>query len=269
MRRAAHVVLCLLPVVVLPLAGIRGLRVPGLYSTVGALLFAILAAAAGLLARGAGASEHDPRLRLGGILLLVPIALIGLLWVGLGTPWDATVAENRSRYAALLAMSIAVATGFHLLGDALRDSGEKLFAPLAVVFGLLSGSAYVVWTSFQLGDFALHLASGERAPGVASMNNVFDALLFAATALAYLATACLAGALGRAGRLGSVAAHVYLALNLLALCMLLLRGVSFPTPGSGPEAWYMTPGFIVGVPAMPWILPYFLGVTVLRGRRMS
>lgn len=269
MKRAAYVVLCILPFLVLPLAGIRELRVPGLHSALGGLLFAILAVATWFLARSGGAPENDPRLRFGGILLLVPIALIGLLWVGLGTPWDATVAENKSRYAALLAMSIAVAAGFHLLGDALRDSGEKLFAPCAVVLGLLSGSAYVVWTSFQLGDFALNLASGARAPGAAAMNNVFDALLFAAGALAYLATACLAGALGRLGRLGPVASHVYLALNLLALALLLRRGVSFPTPGSGPEAWYMTPGFIVGVPAMPWILPYFLGVRVLWGRERS
>lgn len=264
MKRATYAVLCFLPFVVLPLAGIRDLRASGSFQAIGWLLFATLAGAAWSLRRGA---EPEPRLRVGGLLLLVPIALMASEWVGLGTPWDATPEENRMRYAVLLAMSIAVAAGSYLIADALRDAGEKVFAPLALVLGLLSGSAYVVWTSFQLGDFALRVASGERAPGVAAMNNVFDALLFAASVLAYLATGCLAGALGRLGRLGPVAAHVVLGLNVLACVMLLARGVSFPTPGSGPEAWYMKPGFIVGIPAMPWIMPYFLGVTVLRGAK--
>ncbi|HEX6851893.1 MAG TPA: hypothetical protein VF139_10870 [Candidatus Polarisedimenticolaceae bacterium] len=267
MKRAAYVVLCILPCVVLPLAAIRDLRVSGLSQAIGWLLFATLAAAVWVLSRGRQtAGESDPRLRIGGLLLLVPIALMACEWVGIGTPWDATPEENRMRYAVLLAMAIAVAAGSYVVADALRDAGEKRFAPLALVLGLLSGSAYVVWTSFQLGDFALRIAGGERAPGTAAINNVFDALLFAAGVLAYLATACLACALGRAGRLGPVAAHVYLGLNLLACVMLLARGVSYPTPASGLEAWYTRPGFIAGIPAMPWIMPYFLGVILVRDR---
>jgi hypothetical protein len=88
------------------------------------------------------------------------------------------------RYAVLLAGSVGVTAGFVLLKDALAESGERLFSALALATSVLSGAAYVVWSSFQLGYFALMVAHGEVSPPVASMNNVFDALLFAASALA-------------------------------------------------------------------------------------
>ena len=168
------------------------------------------------------------------------------------------------RYAVLLAGAIGVTVGFHLLKEALSESGERLFSTLALATGILSGSAYVVWTSFQLGDFALRLAKGEGTPAVASMNNVFDALLFAAGVLAYVATAAFAHALARVGWLGQNASRAYVALNLIAVIFLILRGVSFPSPGGDPAPWYTRPGFIVGIPAVPWFMPYFLGVLLLR-----
>jgi hypothetical protein len=48
------------------------------------------------------------------------------------------------------------------------------------------------------------------------------------------------------------------------LTLLMLRGVSFPIPGGDPAPWYTRPGFIVGIPAAPWFMPYFLGVLLLR-----
>jgi hypothetical protein len=168
------------------------------------------------------------------------------------------------RYAVLLAGSIGVTAGFALVKDALAASGERLFSALALATSTLSGAAYVVWSSFQLGYFALVLADGAASPAVASMNNVFDALLFAASALAYVATAALALALGKAGWVGRNAARVYVSLSLIAVTLLFLRGVSFPAPGVDPAPWYTRPGFIVGIPAVPWFMPYFLGVLVLR-----
>jgi hypothetical protein len=266
LRRAGYLILCLVPVLIGPLTGSRAFRIPVVYEALGVLLFGAIAAATWWLARPQVGSRDDlaPLLRLAGALLLSPTALIALLWVGLATPWDATPSENKMRYAVLLAGSIGVTAGFVLLKEALADSGERLFSALAVGTSLLSGAAYVVWTSFQLGYFALRLAKGEIPSAVASMNDVFDALLFAASALAYVATAALALALGRAGWVGKNASRVYLALNLIAVALLFLRGVSFPVPGADPAPWYTRPGFIVGIPAVPWFMPYFLGVLVLR-----
>lgn len=264
-RRTGYVALCVAPALIAPVAGARPLRVPILHESLGLLLFGLMAVASWLLVRPTpeGRSPVDGRLRGAGMLLLAPWALIALFWVGLGTPWDATPIENRMRYAVLLAGATGVTAGCVLLSGALEESGERVYSALALAMSVLSGAAYVVWTSFQLGDFALRIATGALDPAVASMNNVFDALLFAGSALAYVATAALAQALGRAGWLGPTATRTYVGLNVLALTLLLLRGVSFPVPGGDPAPWYTRPGFIVGVPAMPWLMPYFLGALVL------
>ena len=266
LRRSGYLILCAMPLLVGPLTGSRALRVPVVHEVLGLLLFGVIVVAGWWATRPGGGSRwrSEALLRTAGALLLTPIALIALLWVGLATPWDATTSENEMRYALLLACSIAVTLGFALLKEALAESGERLFSSLALALGLLSGATYVVWTSFQLGDFALRLATGETSAAVIAINNVFDALLLAASVLAYGATACVAHALARAGWLGRGAARVYVALSLLALVFLLLRGVSYPSPGADPDPWYTRPGFIVGIPAVPWFMPYYLGVLLLR-----
>ena len=145
------------------------------------------------LARPRVESRGDPRViasDLRGRSCLAPTALIALLWVGLATPLGRDfLFENKMRYAVLLAGSIGITVGFLLLKEPLGESGERLFSTLALATSFISGTAYVVWTSFQLGDFALRLAKGEASPAIVSINNVFDALLFAASALAYVSTA--------------------------------------------------------------------------------
>ncbi len=266
MRRASYLILCTIPLLIVPLIGSRALRIPVVYELLGILLFGIVAISTWCLARPAVGThgEREPLLCPAGALLLTPIALIALLWVGLATPWDATLSENKMRYAVLLAGSVGVTAGFFLLKEALAESGEHRFSTLALAAGSLSGATYVVWSSFQLGDFALRLATGTADPAVTAMNNVFDALLFSASALAYVATAAFAHALCRVSWLGRNASRAYVALNLIALTFLVLRGVSFPSPGDDPAPWFTRPGFVVGIPAIPWFMPYFLGVVLLR-----
>ena len=90
--------------------------------------------------------------------MLVPFALIGLFFVGLGTPVESTPAENEMHYSVLLAGTIAITTGFVLLKDALAAAGETLYSTLGFAFALLSGAAYLVWNSFQLGYWVMRVA---------------------------------------------------------------------------------------------------------------
>ena len=266
LRSASYIALCSSPWLIAVLVGIRSLRIPVVHELVGGLLFAGMALCAWWLSRAVSgsAAKGDSRIRLAGMLLLVPFALMGLLWVGLGTPWDATPPENELRYAVLLSASIAITAAFLLLSEALCDAGERLCSKLGLAASLLSGAAFVVWNSFQLGYFAMLVAQGQVSAAMTAMNNVFDALLFAAGALAYAATAAFASSMGKLGWLGRWASLAYVLLNILALTFLMLRGVSFPIPAASPEPWYTRPGFIVGVPAIPWIMPFLLGVVLLR-----
>ena len=52
--------------------------------------------------------------------------------------------------------------------------------------------------------------------------------------------------------------------NAIALLFLVMRGLSFPNHTAVSTPWYTSPGFIAGIPAVPWIMPFLLGVVLLR-----
>jgi hypothetical protein len=171
------------------------------------------------------------------------------------------------RYAVLLADSVAVTLGVVLLTDALADLGERVYARVGFALGLLAGGGYLVWTAFQLGVYVLRIQSGAPLPALQPVGDVLDVLLFAVGALTYLATASVAMSFGRVGWLGRRATAAYLTVSLVALGCLVVRGLSFPDPRAGSTPWYLAPGFVVGIPAIPWLMPALLGAVALgRGR---
>lgn len=263
--RWSYVFLCAMPFLAAGLMA-RPLRISGWYQTIGAVHFLIIALAArnvGFRALHAG-SDAQKRLALSGALLLLPFSLVALLWVGLASPWEATPAENRMRYLVLLGGSVAVGSAFVLLWEALRQTGAQLYSTLGLAGNLLAAAAYVVWNSMQIGLYVDKLRDGQVSTAVIEMSNLFDILLFAACALTYLSVAAFATAMGRACWLGRRATSVYVAINLIAFALLCTRGLAFPVPTGHAELWYTQPGFIVGIPAVPWIMPALLGVILLR-----
>lgn len=258
--------LCAAPFVAATLAAIRPLRIPGLHLAIGVVLFAAIAAVA-WLAGGRALCGDAPERRtsaLAGILLTVPFALVALFWVGLGTPWEATVAENYMRYFVLLSMSVAVTAGLVTFAETLRRSGERAYSTLGAALALLAGAGYLVWLAFQIGLYAAKLRTGIVDPALAAMSPVFDILLFAAGLLTYLATAAFAIASGRERFLGRLASRTYLTVSLVLALFLVLRGAAFVTPGELSAPWYASPGFVAGIPAIPWLMPALLGAVLLR-----
>lgn len=265
-RRVSYVALCLVPFLAIPVAGVRSLRIPGAYQTIGGSLFAAIVVAAWFL--GARASKTGPGLRqqqaLAGALLLVPFALVSLLWVGLAPPWEATPTENRMRYLVLLVNSIAVTGGFVVLREVLHEAGERVYSTLGFAANMLAGAAYLIWTCFALGAYVVKVRTGQTPPAVTAMGDVYDILLFIACVLTYFTTAAFAASLGRARWISRMATRAYVIVNFIALLFIVLRGLSYPDPTTSAEPWYMSPGFIAGIPAVPWIMPFLLGVVLLR-----
>jgi hypothetical protein len=264
--RLSYAFLCATPFVAIVAAAVRALRVPGLYQAIGGLLFAAIATAAWSLGARAmsGAHEGRQRLALAGGLLVMPFALVSLLWVGLATPWDATPAENVMRYFVLLAMSIAVAAGFVVLQHALSDAGERLYSTVGFAANMLAGGGYLVWTSVMLGYWAMRTHDTARSATIIPLVDAFDVLLFVASILTYAATAAFAASLRRAQWIRRGAARVYVTVNVMALLLLAVRGLSFPDPTASSTPWYFSAGFIIGIPAVPWIMPALLGAALLR-----
>jgi hypothetical protein len=266
MRRVSYVFLCLVPFLAIPVIAIHALRVSGIYQTIGGILFVAILGAAWHVARHpiSSGSESRQRQAIAGALLLVPYTDMSLLWVGLATPWDSTPLENRMRYLVLLVSSIAITGGFVVLREALQEAGERLYSTLGSAANLLAGTAYLIWLCFMLGAFVVRVNAGQTPAAVSAMNDVNDVLLFVASALTYIATVAFAAAMARAGWLGRGARYAYVIASSAALLFLMLRGMSYPDPTASATPWYARPGFIAGVPAIPWVMPFLLGAVVLR-----
>lgn len=264
-RRISYIFLCTLPFLFLVVGGARALRIPGVYQVIGGVLFAVTVTAAWILgARVIGSSAVGRRrLALAGALLVVPFAIMSLLWVGIGAPFQSTPTENRMRFLVLLANSIVVAGAFVALKEELRDAGERFYSTLGFAASIPAGTAYLVCMSFLVGSYVAGLRDGQ-APPMGLLSDVFDVLEFVACVLTYLATAAFAASLGQARWLGRGAARAYVIASMVLLLLLMTRGLSYPEVSGDTAPWYVRPGLIAGIPAIPWIMPCLLGVVLLR-----
>src|SRR5712692_1986705 len=263
-RRVSYVFLCIVPFLSFVVVGVRALRVPGVYQAIGVTYFAAIAIAVWALSAGAIRADVQGRrlLRLAGTLLITPFALVALLWVGIGGPWQATAAENQMRYLVLIVMATAIAGGFVVFREALSEAGERFYATLGFAAIMLSGPLYLIWNIFAFAAFFGKEHAGEVPAAIVSLRDMMDLLLFVAGFLTYLATAAFAASLGRVQWLGRGAACAFMIVNAVALLFLVMRGVQYPDGRATP--WYTSPGFIVGIPAVPFIMPFLLGVVLLR-----
>lgn len=265
-RRVSYVFLCLVPFLNFVVVGVRALRVPGVYQVAGVAYFAAIALAAWTLgARAIRADAQDRRLLgLAGTLLITSFALVSLLWVGLGGPWQATAAENQMRYLVLIVMATAIVGGFVVLREALREAGERFHATLGFAAIMLSGPLYLVWNTFAFATFFGKEHIGEVPPALIQLGDTTDVLLFVAAFLTYLATLAFAASLGRVQWLGRGATRAFMIVNGIALLFLVIRGLHYPDPRALSTPWYTNLGFVVGIPAVPFIMPFLLGVVLLR-----
>jgi hypothetical protein len=265
-RRVSYVFLCIVPFLSFVVGAVRAFRVPGIYQTVGIVYFAAIAIAAWTLSAGAIRAGVQGRRLLGlaGILLVTPFALVALLWVGLGPPFQANAAENQMRYLVLIVMATAIAGGFVVLREALSEAGERFYATLGFAAIILSGPLYLIFDTFGFGAAFGKEHAGEVPAAIVSLGDTIGLVLFVAGFLTYLATAAFAASLGRVQWLGRGATRAFMIVNGVALLFLVIRGVQFPGPKSLSAPWYTSPGFVVGIPAVPFIMPFLFGVVLLR-----
>lgn len=265
-RRVSYVFLCIVPFLNFVVVGVRAFRVPGVYQAVGGAYFAAIAIAAWTLgARAIRADAQDRRLLgLAGTLLVASFALVALLWVGLGAPWQANAAENQMRYLVLIFMATAIAGGCLVLREALSEAGERFYATLGFAAIMLSGPLYLIWNTFAFGAFFGKEHAGEVPAAIVSLRDTLDVLLDLGAVLTYLATAAFAASLGRVKWLGRRATRAFIIVSFVALLFLMIRGLQYPDPRALSTPWYTNPGFVVGIPAVPFIMPFLFGVVLLR-----
>jgi len=263
LERAGYVFLCILPFLNLAVAGARALR-PA-HWVVGSILFLAIAAAvwsAGARALGPG-RRGSGQLALAGVLLILPFAVISLLWVGIGAPFQATLPENQMRFVVLVADSILVTCGFVVLSGALRDAGERLFSTFGLAAGVSAGTAYFICLNISLAQVAM-LLRGDKTPLPRIVSNFYDAVEFFACLMTYLTIAVFASSLGRSRLLGRGAAVAYATASAVLMLLLIVRGFEYPEISGRTAPWYTQPGVIAGIPAIPWLMPTLMGALLLR-----
>jgi len=265
LRRIGYAFLCVLPFLDLAVCAARPLRIPGVYQVLGIVLFAaVVMAAWSVGVRVIGTKDARARkLALAGALLILPWALIALLWVGLGAPFQATLQENSMRFLVLVWSSILVTSAFGVLQVALFDGGERFDSPIAFAAALVAGASYLVCLNMSLARVGMALG-GDETPPPAILGYLYSALEFLACIMTYVTTAGFAIALGRARLLGRGATLAYATVSAILVLLLVMRGLNFPEISGNTAPLYTRPGVIAGIPAIPWIMPCLLGAVLLR-----
>jgi len=240
---------------------------------VGALLLAS-AASAGFAAARALAGERGgdaPRLRaVAAVLLVAPFALFSLL-LGIGPPRVQPASDNDLRFLLLAIDAMLVGGGLMVLKEALAAAGERAYACIGLAAIVLASPLYVAFGLIQHIDYVaveLGYSWAGTVDGTARELTPLDAFSIAALyfgcALTYIATASFAQALSRAGWLGRGAATAVQVASGLGLAFLVSRGFAYPSPHAAFSHWYTVPGFIAGIPAVPWMPLCAIGVLLLR-----
>lgn len=264
-RRFAYALLRVLPILAVMLASMRQLRIHGFYLILGGALFALIVAAAWIVGAHAlkSANVGARQLALAGTLLLAPWALIALLWVGIGAPFQATVAENHSRFLVLISNSLLVTTGFIVLHGSLTERGEHFWSTLGFATSLHAGIAYLICLSLSAAQTAMAL-HGDRAPLPSILDNFYNIIEFVACTLTYTSTAVFAIALCSSRVLGRGPARAYAIVSAIFVLLLVMRGIAYPEISGQTAPWYTQPGVIAGIPAIPWVIPGMLAAVLLR-----
>lgn len=203
-------------------------------------------------------------------LLVAPFILFGLV-PGVGPPRDQPTQDNELRFLLLAIDPMLVGAGLLLLKEALAGVGERFLASVGLAAIVLATPLYVTFALIQRVDYVAVELNWTWAASVSGQLHELTGLdafsmsaLFFASALTYVATAAFAGSLARVGWLGRGAATTLQLLSGLGLAFLVARGFAFPSLKAAFSHWYTVPGFVAGIPAVPWMPLCAIGVLLLR-----
>ena len=222
-------------------------------------------------ARAIVSAEPPRRLQAAsGALLVAPFALFSLL-AGIGPPHDQPPADNALRFLVLAVGALSTGSGLLALRQALASTGETFWATLGAAAATWATPLYVAFALIQRIDLVAQMSGwswSTAVNGILHELTPLDALsmsaLFLGGLLIYLATALFAAALGNAGWIGRRTAGTLVATSVVGGAFLVARGFAYPGLDAAFSHWYSIPGFIAGIPAVPWMLPCAMGVLLLR-----
>lgn len=206
-------------------------------------------------------------LALAAFFLIVPYIFISM-FAGLGPPpetaneWTNTATEQQVRYFFLVICGIFIAFGFVGLGDRLQADGESFFTRISSTAILIAIPLFIInmlYWGFYLTEYfkVLSLHNTTTNPEwFLPIKHFFGLISVVEVALTYFATFSIVMALKKTGWLKKIPSAFYLFFSSIA-CVIIVLSAFFT------EALRI-PGFAVSIPAFPFLMPYFIGVNILR-----
>lgn len=201
-------------------------------------------------------------------LLLCTPWLLFPVFAGMGPPpvtiagWLNTAAEQQTRYTILIGGGVSALSGTALLKVQLQARGETFYSALA--FAALSIAiplfifnmafwGYYLTAAFR--SFASHAAS-ERPDWYLPVKSLFYVISVVEVILIYLGAILFAASLKITGVISKTAFRWYLVCGLFAILLVLV-------PSSWPQP-LATAGYIVSIPAIPFVMYYLIGLRLLK-----
>jgi len=198
-------------------------------------------------------------------LLLFSPWLLFSIFAGMGPPpstaagWAATATEQQTRYYLLIIGGIIANFGFALLYQKLKNDGEQLYAQLGFSAMSTALPLFIInmafWGSF-LSESSKIFIGTKRPEWYAPIRELFFSVSLVEVSLLYLGTAAFGAALKKSGYLSPRACNTYIIISLAGSFLNLI-------PPASPEP-LATLSYLVAIPAIPFIMPYLIGINLLR-----
>ena len=199
--------------------------------------------------------------------LIIPWILISM-FAGLGPPpdtwseWTVTSKEQQVRYFLLVISGVFIVFGFAGLKDLLQQKGENFYSQLALNAIYIAVPLFTInmlyWGFYLTELFKLQATTNAAhlPEWFLPIRQLFGLVSVTEVALTYLATFLIVLALRNVGLLSKTSSLFYLLFSLLAFMIVILSAFFSNT--------VQTAGFVVSIPAFPFLMPYFIGVNLLR-----
>lgn len=200
--------------------------------------------------------------------LIVPWMFISIFG-GMGAPpfgnpaqWMATSTEQGVRYIILIVAGVLYAFGFGVLREKLKKTQGSFYSQLGFIAIQVAIPLFLIdmtFLSYYVQELYRIMAASplENRPEWASpVANQFRYIPNITSSLIYIATAAFAASLKSAGWFKPGACKSYIVISLLGILLSIL-------PSSLPEP-FITANFIATIPAVPFMMPYLVGINLLR-----
>lgn len=211
--------------------------------------------------------EHSRQVFNGLFLLIVPWILISM-FAGLGPPpeteqgWVDTALEQQIRYFMLVIAGISLVMGFSLLASAQARMKSVTLSTVALAGLYVAIPLFVLnmifWGFYLPEYFQKHMASGSAVEPdwFHSLRKWFGMISVVEVALTYLSTAFFSWSFFRCGWMTRTGARLYVIFSIVGFLIIVLSAF-LGEP-------FITAGFIVSIPATPFLMPYLMGVNMIR-----